>query len=64
MEKVIHEVDSALYEAALFCESRNHGNNNNEIGIAEETRSVEEIQNDVSRNEHEKWKKIVNKTLQ
>ena len=38
LEKVVVEVDSALYKAAPFCQSRNGGNDENKIRFVEETR--------------------------
>ena len=59
-KKAVNDVDTALQKAALFCHKSNGRNQETEVNFTEETRSVEEIQNDISRNEHEKWKKIMN----
>ena len=59
-EKAVNDVDTALHKAAIFCQNSSGRNEETEGNFTEETRSVEEIQNDISRNEHEKWKKIMN----
>ena len=59
-QKSVNEVDTALHEAALFCQNNSSRSNDTVSDFVEETRSVEEIQNDISRNECEMWRKIIN----
>ena len=59
-ETAVDEMDACLYNTALFCQKQKKNSENVTETFTSEDRSVGEIQFDVTREEQEKWKSIIN----